>query len=308
MSTTTDATVGRACRADVEAPGRDGGATFPEIRYDDLLEAITSGRFDSFPGTFTPEVAAEVLREFNVHNRKESQTKIDDDARDMATGRRVGRCGQSVSFNVRSELDNGQNRLKACVKAGVPFPTLVVVGNAEGAFDVIDRGKKRTKADTISYHGHPNSSCVAAALGLLVRWQQGRLDRSYQPTEQEIMTALQDAPDVLHWAAMTSNLRARTGCAPGPTAFAMTLCGRARPGAARASYDRMLSGANLDEGDPVLVLRETTRARRSDKAKNGRDTQVAQAAVVIKAWNAYVDGRKISYLRYVDGEKFPVAK
>jgi hypothetical protein len=117
---------------------------FPVITFEYLLDKVTSGVYTSFPATIRPLVADAVLTEFNTHNRKPTERKIALYARDMTAGKWKAKCGQPISFNVKSELDNGQNRLMASVRAGHPFPTLIVVGNDADAFDVIDRGKVRT--------------------------------------------------------------------------------------------------------------------------------------------------------------------
>lgn len=280
---------------------------FPIVAFETILEHVTAGNHAALWVTITPDVANRTLAEFNVHNRTPSPAKIDQYARDMQEYNWRAKCAQPISFNVNSELDNGQNRLLACVKAGVPFPVMLVFGNDAEAFDVIDRGKKRTKADTLSYHEESNPSTLAAIVGLLVRWERNRCATSYDPTEAEILDTNARHPHARFWASVISAIRKKTGCAPGPTGFALTLISEIDHDAAQAFAERLAAGANLDAGDPILILREQFRARR-DARSNTRETQAAQAACVIKAWNAHREGRKISYIRFIEGERFPTPK
>src|SRR5690242_3389923 len=67
---------------------------------------------------------------------------------------------------VSGGLRDGQNRLMACMRAGVPFRTHVVFGIDDDAFDRMDQGKNRDAADVLTMAGHSNANTIAAA----VRW------------------------------------------------------------------------------------------------------------------------------------------
>ena len=77
--------------------------------------------------TITPEVAMEILaRSMSAMNRKPNQYRIKLYARDMKDGKwKV--TGQGLTLGKNGILYDGQHRLLACILAGVPFTTAVLV-------------------------------------------------------------------------------------------------------------------------------------------------------------------------------------
>jgi hypothetical protein len=61
---------------------------------------------------------------------------------------------------------NGQHRIEACIRAGVPFKCFVVFGVEEDAFNFMDRGIARTAAHIFDIEKIPNAINVAAAARL----------------------------------------------------------------------------------------------------------------------------------------------
>lgn len=115
--------------------------------------------------TITPALAEHVLRELTDFNRKRRNTSVRQYADDMAAGRwRL--TGENIKFGRSGLLRDGQHRLAACVRAGVPFETFVQFGIDDDVFVVIDTGRKRDGDDAFSIAGVPNAKSASAA----VRW------------------------------------------------------------------------------------------------------------------------------------------
>lgn len=114
--------------------------------------------------SMTPEWAAELLKANDV-NRPAKRAAIKRYAQDMKAGKWVLN-GEAIIVREDGMLLNGQNRLYACIEAGVAFPTLMVA-NANGmALDTIDIGVSRSLGDQLHWRGVSNATTVAAA----VRW------------------------------------------------------------------------------------------------------------------------------------------
>jgi len=109
----------------------------------------------------TPEFAKEVLEKRNKINRAILQGTVNSYAKQMREGKWKTN-GEPIIFseeyeveedgvkrNVRFLLD-GQHRLAACVKCGIPFLVLVVSGLPKEVFDSIDTGKVRAGKDALS--------------------------------------------------------------------------------------------------------------------------------------------------------------
>jgi hypothetical protein len=76
------------------------------------------------PVTVTPEMAREWL-DANTGVPFNSQPhKVDQYARDMASGH-WPLTGEGIRFDEADQLVDGRHRLRACVKSGVPFLTYV---------------------------------------------------------------------------------------------------------------------------------------------------------------------------------------
>jgi hypothetical protein len=74
--------------------------------------------------------------------------------------------GDTIKFSDAGLLRDGQNRLRACQRAGVPFRTHIVFGIEDEAFDRLDQGKNRNGADVLSIAGYQYVTALSGA----VRW------------------------------------------------------------------------------------------------------------------------------------------
>lgn len=85
----------------------------------------------------TPEQAGLILEKYHIsNNRNKRSGQIAKYICDMTAGEWVP-THQGIAFNEQGLLYDGQNRLKACIDADVPFETLVF-------FNCPDRGMSRT--------------------------------------------------------------------------------------------------------------------------------------------------------------------
>src|SRR5215469_10043868 len=90
----------------------------------------------------TPERAAKLL-ESNTHNRGDKEKKVNQYAQDMLNGKwRLN--GEAIKISKSGFIADGQNRLMACVKAGVAFETLIVFNVDDEAQEVMDTGAARS--------------------------------------------------------------------------------------------------------------------------------------------------------------------
>ena len=69
---------------------------------------------------------------------------------------------QGIAFDVNGVLVDGQHRLAAIIEADRPVELTVFTEVAEGTFDVLDIGKRRTAADVLAIEGEKNSTMLAA--------------------------------------------------------------------------------------------------------------------------------------------------
>lgn len=97
--------------------------------------------------TITPEIAKKLL-ETSPGNRSLRSGYIDALAGAMRRGEwRV--TSQGIGIDVNGHLRDAHHRLHACIKANVPFQSLVVLGMPVNAYEVTDTGIVRSLADRI---------------------------------------------------------------------------------------------------------------------------------------------------------------
>ncbi len=107
----------------------------------------------------TPEEAEQMLAKNWPSNRKMSQAVIDGYVNDMENGNWCWYVGNTIVVSEDGYLLDGQHRLAAIVKSGIPTMMLVVRNVPDEAFDFIDGGKKRLASDFIDC---PQASFVTA--------------------------------------------------------------------------------------------------------------------------------------------------
>lgn len=114
--------------------------------------------------TIDKDKASEYLSH-NMVNRKLSQGRVSQYADSLARGD-WQLNGESIKFNDKGEMIDGQHRLNAIIKSGVPMLTVVVYGISDDV-SVMDRGRNRSVTDALLVEGFDKSiatnTCVAMA-------------------------------------------------------------------------------------------------------------------------------------------------
>lgn len=121
--------------------------------------------------TITPDMAKELLN-YNITNRVLSNDVITKYARQMQEGRFEEQADDIGFYN--GELTNGQHRLNACVKAGVPFKAKIDLMLKRNLYT--DRGFTRNTHDNMKLNNvfenkvsDEYSKTVAAVVGAYIR-------------------------------------------------------------------------------------------------------------------------------------------
>jgi hypothetical protein len=212
---------------------------------------------------------------------------------------------EAIKLDEESRVRDGRHRLQAIVDSGMTVRMLVVRGVDEAAFDVMDTGKVRTPADVLSIHGYTSTVGKSAAIrNLLFIERQGHLNAS-----TDDVRALYSGPAVLAYAQQHPEIedtyplalaltRAGLMGGPGVWAAAFTLFWRIDPQATQEMARYLISGAGMDAGHPLLMLRNRVMnrdARMFTRAFNGRQELLG---MIIKAWNAWRQGETISRLTW----------
>src|SRR5947199_1968061 len=163
--------------------------------------------------TITPKKAQEYL-EHNTANRPLSGRTVRDFAQAMRRGEwRV--THQGIAFDPTGALVDGQDRLAAIVEADLPVEVTVFTEVPEGAFDVLDTGKRRNAADVLAIEGEKSSTMLAAMVRTVwlyenrpeLNWSGGAAAVS----NHQIVQTLQRHPTLREYVGVGEQVAGATG-------------------------------------------------------------------------------------------------
>lgn len=274
-------------------------------------------QFDTRPNdaqyrqTITPEIASKML-ESNINNRRIDRKVVARYARDMENGNWQYN-GDAIRFDKSGRLLDGQHRLLACIQSGKPFTTAVVRGLDDSAQLTIDAGKTRTMADVLGMAGENNATAFAAVLRAIYLTDHHGLEAAAtyksKPTNTELFEFYETVPQVRSVFDAAMNFKTVSHRLLTPQAYAALWWTFARrdSNAAVEFFDKLATGADLQPGNPILVLRNTL----ADPHNANNGTRAARRRVLalcVKAWNKWRVGSTVQLLRFGADETFPEAR
>jgi hypothetical protein len=209
---------------------------------------------------------------------------------------------QGLSFNTRGELDDGQHRLQGCVDANVIISIDCTFNQPDNHFVADDRGAARSIGDDLTIQGliepGPKAAGLQAAARLL--WC---LDNELPPWAElakarfdtvEAGKTINRHPKLISSVDLVYGYRRRLrALQPGAFAGLLTIFREVNEDDAQTFAMQVLTGEDLREGQPALVLRETL-ARSVSRTSAGERARFCTR--VIHSWNAFRRGNRIMKL------------
>jgi len=252
--------------------------------------------------TITPAIARALLQNKNTHNRAIRTALVASYARDMSEGN-WGETGDPIRFDTNGTLLDGQHRLAAIVTSGVKLRTVVVSELDPEVFALIDIGRKRTTADTLSVDKEANASLLAASLGVVFDYENRKNQMGKAKfTNMDVLVSLEQHPGIRDSVAKVGHNIPRGLI---PTAIAVGchyLFSRKDLDRADSFVQSIITGENLGKGSPALLFRNRMIQNSQSVTKLPRKTT---AAMLVKAWNSDRNGKKLRLLRHRADEEFP---
>jgi len=217
--------------------------------------------------TVTVSMAEKWLRENNTHNRPLYENTIENYAREMKAGA-WAITNQGIGFAEDGTLLDGQQRLSAIVKAGIPIKTLIVTGlprayksNGDGELftqDVIDGNKPRTAGDILHLsHGVDNAATKMAIANMIVHAIKGT--RKISPRiAYKILELYSDEIEFT-----LSNRSQIAGLSYTPAITGIILAAKVDIDKTMEFKEKYYKGTNLNAGNPALTFREYMLSRKN---------------------------------------------
>jgi hypothetical protein len=264
---------------------------------------LATDTFNVFTSTVTPGDAQAFLENVEHNPRRPSAAVYTRYQRDIENGDwELGGC--VLAFDQCGCLVQGQHTCIAIIRANKPIQAVIMVGLTQEAVNVLDSGHGRTAAQILGAHGHKDGNHLAAAVRTGWRWETGCLIGPGTPSRTETVQWLANNPGTTDSLGRVirmrlSPLKFRASVAA-PLHYVAT---RIAPEVTEPFFEKLETGAGMAVGDPVLVLRnmllsDAQRPPGKKRIGNGSDSTTRLLAFSVKAWNAYVQGRSISYLKW----------
>ena len=254
---------------------------------------------------FSPTKAQKIIDENNIDNRKIRQQVVEKYARDMKAGGWLFN-GNSIVFDADGKLIDGQHRLLACSKSGINLRAVVVRGVSDDSKYSIDTGAKRNFADVLHYLGYTDRNQLAAVVRFCWSYETGNILSGIPPTHQELLSFLEENPDLPVSQRKMGTIKLPYGCIKTVVSAIHYYSRKGMPGEATAFASTLRDFNGLAPGDPIHRL--ITWLQWNDAGSRTSPPIVVQG-VVIKAWNAHIEGRTISNLKFsprgIKAEPFP---
>ncbi len=248
--------------------------------FNTLLRKAAKDGIVTVKERITPDKAAALLSR-NPTNRNIRPVKIVQMTSDLEAGRFVFN-GESIIVSKDGLLNDGQHRLFACIKSGIAFDTILVVGADRETRYTIDTGSAKSAGDHLGIQGVHNSNTSAAIARMVLAWRLGGekswVQRNRISSSQQIQMVNSD-PLVRRIAGWIDAQRSkfRNIINPSLVGFIYYLLAEKAPAEADIFMDQLRLGAGLDAHSPIFLARE--------KLRQHRMNDYQRIETVIRAWN-----------------------
>jgi hypothetical protein len=257
----------------------------------------------------TPDMARGLL-ERNSRNRPIRSADVTQWCTILRTGR-WRYTHQGVALDTLGRLQDGQHRLTAIEETGVPAEMMVSVGMPPENFAVIDSGRRRSAAQVLAMDGAKYAATLAAMVRLLYLyqvWGGSMLEHANERLGNDVIAEIYgklELDDVAFALSCATRLRLEIGGGHAGPSAAFYLIARAMPpgdGAVVRFTEDLIVGAD-DTNDPAYAIRRALTRQATGVAR--KLTAAQSMALVIKGWNARIEGKRSSHFAVRSGSTMP---
>jgi hypothetical protein len=211
--------------------------------------------------------------------------------------------GEAIVFDSQGKLLDGQHRLWACVESETEFETIVVSGVDPDTFSTIDTGSKRSAADVLHISGiTKNINTVAACATVCLEYKRGTLRsnrgtlKGSTVTRQDVLMFVEKNPQIQVWVEKARATNTWVTSYASQIAAVMLLGSAKYREKAEEFIHGWITGENLGSKSPILALRNRL-------ATEKRLRKATRVALVIYAWNSFVDNKQLVILKTPKGDQ-----
>lgn len=250
----------------------------------------------------TPSLASKIMEDHNKKNRKINKNNVNFLNKEIESGN-WKLNGETISFDVDGNVNNGQHRLLAIIKSGVSLDIIVVTNLSLEAFKTIDTGALRSGSDVLSIEGVPNSTHIAAMVKFIFAFKIGKYsaNRHHHRTlsNTELIDYYYELGDdrVYKSYQFYNSVREGGSSVITPTLisgfhFLLTEIDKEK---GEEFLTMLTQGINLTKDSPITALRNKLIKARVDK--NYKLTNEELLKNVTYAWSKYLNNEKAKSLK-----------
>lgn len=237
------------------------------------------------------------------NNRNLSKGLVNRYANDMRTGN-WKRNSETIKFDRQGRLVDGQHRVAALIQADVTVEFDVAYDLDETVIHTIDQGRARSASDALHMNGFGHSRILAGSAKAIMNYLENQSPQ-YQRSTPEINQFVGQFPTLQSYTPLANELFGKIPPSPVAAVLFLASADGRRTRLIPDFIDGLKSGANLDDGDPRLALRDTISSARVRASVGG--TKALDLGYVFqvtaRAWNAYAENRPITIARYSRSRK-----
>lgn len=263
----------------------------------------------------TPQVAQKYLSH-NTQNRKESPRNVNFLVDQMKKGLFLEN-GESIVFDVNNNLTDGQHRLMAILKSGIPYHIPVVRGVQKNTMATYDTGKNRSSIDILNLNGFKNATNLSALVKLIYKYETKNSkaagssikNRIESLTNQQVLDFCLQNNDWLQGlmrnsANLYSKAKTRVLGVSNLSFIAYTVGGR-EPNEQVYDFMKNIYGITRTEGTATSYLYSRLYNSKINKEPLNFYWTLGMS---LKAWNYFIDGNpSVRFFKFSKDQELPKA-
>jgi len=279
----------------IEAPKKATDLSHRDLSW--LAQRIERGRKEPFVEivTITPDIARRLL-EVNNENRPVRQRIVDSITHDIVNNK-WKLNGETIIVSKDGQLNDGQHRLLAVVKANKPVQSAVMFGVARDTRTTVDMGAQRTVGHFLGMSGIHNGAMVGAMARLMLIYKSGLAARSHDSlTKQEVFQEAQaweksfaHAYDRVGGGHFAGDIKARHVL---PVAYIVIRAAASQEADVETFFELLATGARLEADSPILWLRQRLMNLSALSKRTIRGEEKLE--IIIRYWNAWIENKTLS--------------
>lgn len=262
--------------------------------------------------TITPERARELLKQ-NINNRVTSETNVRYLMKQFSDGKWMLN-GESIKIAESGEILDGQHRLKACIRAGISFVTMVVYNVPVNSKHTMDTGKNRSATDVLSFSVDGKYiGRLSSVSKFIMNFERGAFGTAASNSGRggQAKHTSPDNTDVLNFVLNTEGFQyfvehstkihySGDRCVPPKlfTGLHWIISQKANEELADSFFTTLSTGIGVLPENPIFILRRKLISMKMDSKNIDKLSHLQTLWAIVKTWNYWVTKKRVKKLMY----------